>query len=131
MSDSPPNAFLDALPPLEREQVEAGMLRERYPAGGVILREGDLSSDFFIVLSGRVEIERRGDPVAVILAGDVFGESGAVDPGPGYELARNATVRAGTDIELGILDETLFAQLFQTSDAFRHAIHDRLTTRSQ
>ena len=96
----------------------------------MILREGDLSTDFFIVLAGRVEIERQGSPVAVILAGDVFGESGAVDPGPGYELARNATVRAGTDIELGILSEAEFAQLFRSSDAFRNAIHDRLSSRS-
>jgi CRP-like cAMP-binding protein len=129
MADEPANAFLDALPPLERGQVDAAMLRERYPAGAVILREGDLSTDFFIVLDGRVEIERRGAPVAVILAGDVFGESGAVDPGPGYQLARNATVRAGTDVELGILDESQFANLFETSDAFRHAIRDRLATR--
>ena len=122
------NAFLDSLPQLERDQVVAGMLRERFPAGAVILREGDLSTDFFIVLAGRVEIERQGSPVAVILAGDVFGESGAVDPGPGCELARNATVRAGTDIELGILSEAEFAQLFRSSDAFRNAIHDRLSS---
>ena len=123
------NAFLDSLPQPERDQVVAGMLRERYPAGAVILREGDLSTDFFIVLAGRVDIERQGSPVAAILAGDVFGEFAAVDPGPGYELARNATVRAGTDIELGILGEAEFAQLFETSDAFRDAIHDRLSAR--
>jgi CRP-like cAMP-binding protein len=131
VGDTSGNAFLDALPPHDRDRIEAAMLRETYPAGAVILREGDLSTDFFIVLAGRVEIERQGDPVAVILAGDVFGESGAVDPGPGYELARNATVRAGTDIELGIVDETEFAQLFRSSEAFRHAIHDRLNSRSR
>jgi len=123
------NAFLDSLPQLERDEVEANMLRERFPAGALILQEGDLSTDFFIVLEGRVEIERQGAPLAVILAGDVFGESGAVDPGPGYQLARNATVRAGTDVELGILDEAVFARLFKSSDAFRHAIHDRMTSR--
>jgi len=123
------NAFLDSLPQLERNQVVGSMLRERFDAGAVILQEGDLSTDFFILLEGRVEIERSGSPVAVILAGDVFGESGAVDPGPGYELARNATVRAGTDIELGILDEAVFAQLFQSSEAFRNAIHDRISSR--
>src|SRR5207248_10606226 len=108
------NAFLESLPQLERDEVEANMLRERFPAGALILKEGDLSTDFFIVLEGRVEIERQGSPVAVILAGDVFGESGAVDPGPGYQLARNATVRAGTDIDLGILDEAAFARLFKS-----------------
>jgi CRP-like cAMP-binding protein len=127
--DGPANAFLDSLPQLERDDVEANMLRERFPAGALILQEGDLSTDFFIVLEGRVEIERQGAPLAVILAGDVFGESGAVDPGPGYQLARNATVRAGTDIELGILDEAAFARLFKSSDAFRHAIHDRMASR--
>lgn len=124
------NAFLDSLPAHERDRIDSSIVRETYPAGAVILREGDLTTDFFIVLAGRVEIERQNEPVAVILAGDVFGEAGAVDPGPGYQLARNATVRAGTDIELGILDETTFAELFRTSDAFRLAIHDRLAARS-
>lgn len=128
--DDRPNAFLDSLPQLERDDVDANMLRERFSAGALILQEGDLSTDFFIVLDGRVEIERQGAPLAVILAGDVFGESGAVDPGPGYQLARNATVRAGTDVELGILDEAAFARLFKSSDAFRHAIHDRLSSRA-
>jgi CRP-like cAMP-binding protein len=123
-------AFLDALPPLERDQVQAGLRRTRFPAGAVILQEGELSTDFFIVLDGAVEIERQGGAVASILAGDVFGESGAVDAGPGYALARNATVRAKTDAELGILGEAQFTELFQTSDAFRHAIHDRLASRS-
>lgn len=127
--DGPANAFLDSLPPLERDDVEANMLRQRFSAGALILQEGDLSTDFFIVLEGRVEIERQGAPLAVILAGDVFGESGAVDPGPGYQLARNATVRAGTDIELGIIDEATFARLFESSDDFRHAIHDRMASR--
>jgi CRP-like cAMP-binding protein len=130
MADDPGHGFLGALPPLERDQVEAGLRRTRFPAGAVILKEGELSTDFFIVLDGIVEIERQGAPVATIVAGDVFGESGAVDAGPGYALARNATVRAKTNADLGILPEAQFAQLFQTSDAFRHAIHDRLAMRS-
>src|SRR5436305_187118 len=110
--DAAGHGFVDALPPLERDQVQAGMRRTRFPAGGVIVQEGELSTDFFIVLDGIVEIERQGAPVATIVAGDVFGESGAVDAGPGYALARNATVRAKTDAELGILGEAQFSQLF-------------------
>jgi CRP-like cAMP-binding protein len=131
VGDDAGHAFLQALPPQQRTEVEAGMRRTRFPAGAVILQEGELSTDFFIVLDGMVEILRGGEPVATIVAGDVFGEAGAVDAGPGYALARNATVHAKTDTDLGIIDEAQFARLFAESEEFRQAIHERLGARSR
>jgi CRP-like cAMP-binding protein len=65
-----------------------------------------------------------GNPtVAAVEAGSFFGELGAQDAGPGYAMARNATVRALTAVELGVLDETAFTRFFGSVPEFRDAIH--------
>ena len=61
--------------------------------------------------------------MGTVEAGSFFGELGAQDAGPGYAMARNATVRALTDVELGVLDEEAFTRCFRSVPEFRDAIH--------
>lgn len=61
--------------------------------------------------------------LATLEAGSFFGELGAQDAGPGYAMARNATVRALTPVELGVLDEAAFTAVFRSVPEFRDAIH--------
>ena len=126
----PPRTFLDALPDDTRRAVEAAIRRTEYAEGTVVLAEGDLSTDFFVILSGTVEVLRGGAVINRLGVGDVFGEAGALDPGPGYAMARNATIRAATSIELGRLAEDDFTRLFAGSDEFRTAVHALLAARS-
>ncbi len=72
---------------------------------------------------GTVEIVRGGEVLATLEAGSFFGELGAQDAGPGYAMARNATVRAMTAVELGVLDEEAFTAVFRSVPEFRDAIH--------
>ena len=123
-------SFLAALPDDVRSDAEASLRRSSFPAGAVVLNEGDLSTDFFVILSGTVEVVRGGEVVNRLGAGDVFGEAGALDAGPGYAMARNATIRADGEIELGVLSEADFTRLFAGSDAFRGAVHELLSARS-
>jgi len=97
--------------------------RVSHPAGAVILAEGTLSTDFFLILEGTVEIVRGEEVLATLEAGSFFGELGAQDAGPGYAMARNATVRALTAVELGVLDEEAFTAVFRSVPEFRDAIH--------
>lgn len=115
--------LVTALPEAVRADLVAQVRRVSYPAGTVILAEGTLSTDFFLVLEGTVEIVRRGEVLATVEAGSFFGELGAQDAGPGYAMARNATVRALTSVELGVLDEVAFTTLFRSVPEFRDAIH--------
>jgi CRP-like cAMP-binding protein len=119
-------AFLSELSADDRERVEQAMQRVRHAAGDVVLRQGDLSTDFFVILDGSVEVERDGTVIATLPTGEVFGEAGAIDAGPGYALARNATVRASTDLDLGVIDETEFRRLTERSEPFRLAVLARL-----
>jgi CRP/FNR family cyclic AMP-dependent transcriptional regulator len=123
-------SFLAALPDDVRSDAEASLRRSSYHAGAVVLNEGDLSTDFFVILSGMVEVVRGGEVVNRLGAGEVFGEAGALDAGPGYAMARNATIRAEGDLELGVLSEADFTRLFAGSEAFRTAVVELLTARS-
>ena len=101
----------------------AQVRRVSHPAGAIVLAEGTLSTDFFLILEGTVEIVRGGEVVGTVEAGSFVGEFGAQDAGPGYAMARNATVRALTAVELGVLDEEAFTAVFRSVPEFRDAIH--------
>jgi CRP-like cAMP-binding protein len=115
--------LVTVLPEPVRADLVAQVRRVSHPAGEVVLAQGTLSTDFFLILEGTVEIVRGGEVLATLEAGSFFGELGAQDAGPGYAMARNATVRALTSVELGVLDEEAFTTVFRSVPQFRDAVH--------
>ena len=88
---------------------------EHYPAGVVIIRQGDMPDKFYIISNGRVEvIEQQADGIekfiATLQAGDYFGEIGMMRQAP-----RNATVRALTDVDVMAMDRTTFVSWLNSS----------------
>jgi PPM family protein phosphatase len=83
-----------------REQNELlALARTRtYPAGAVIVKQGEPGGDLFIVLEGEVSIEQHGLPIATVGVGGHIGEMGLVDAGP-----RSASVRAQTPIRAMVI----------------------------
>jgi CRP-like cAMP-binding protein len=118
--------LLAVLEPDERRSIEERMVRRSLAAGEVCIEEGAITTEFFLVLSGGVEVTRRGQRVVSLGAGEFFGESGALDPGPGYALARNATVTASEPTELGVIREADFSTLIRSSAPFRDMVYAQL-----
>lgn len=77
--------------------------RLRIEAGEVILREGRLGRELFIVLDGRATVTREGRVVNVIEAGGYFGELAAIEAIP-----RTATVTATTDLDVLVIGPRQF-----------------------
>jgi CRP-like cAMP-binding protein len=83
------------------EQLEAVFrLAERLhiDEGEVVLREGRLGRELFVILEGSVVVTRAGRVVNEWGAGDYFGELAAIEGVP-----RSATVTATTDLEVLIV----------------------------
>ncbi len=59
------------------------------PAEGVILRQGEIGTGFFIVVSGAVRVVRDAETIARLGPGEFFGELSVLD-----RMPRNATVAA-------------------------------------
>lgn len=103
--------FLDVLPAAAHRALAAEVGVKMFAAGEVIVREGDKTSELYIIDKGEVlvEVKKQRDvvPVATLRAGTFFGEMSLMT---GEE--RKATVRAATQCTLLVIDH----------DAFHHTI---------
>lgn len=107
---------------------DAAVLRE-FPSGRELVREGELTADFFLILEGDARVVRRGEMIAKLGRGEFFGERGALDPGPGYALARDASVVATTDVRAAVISGERFPTLLASIPAFRDHIYAAMERR--
>jgi len=122
-----------------RQQARLAQLfcRRTYQPGAVIVRQGDTSMSFYVVLSGKVRVVRHsaGDTVDIVEdgPGSFFGEMGVID-----DLPRAATVMALTETECGLLakwdfqrelstDPGIALSLISVLNARIRMLEDRLT----
>ena len=66
-----------------------------YKAGTEVIREGEKGREFFVVVSGQLEVLRNGKRVAVVGPGDHIGEFALLSGS-----TRNATVKALESVHL-------------------------------
>ncbi len=83
------------------------------PAGKVLVEQGAAGAEFFVIVSGKAKVTRRGKKVATIGAGDYFGDLALLDKAP-----RNATVVAETPMEVVVLPQREFAGLIEDVPGF-------------
>ncbi len=95
-------------------------------AGHFVFREGDSGSEMYIIESGSVEVLRagRGDPVAVLGAGDFFGEMAILEDQP-----RFASVRAKSAARLLKVDRAAFAGMLKENFEIAVRIMRKLVSR--
>lgn len=87
---------------------------ERYPAGEVIVRKGDVGDRLYIIRRGEAEViasEQAGaGAFAVLREGDYFGEMALL-----YDVPRTATIRARTPVQLYALSKDDFNALLAST----------------
>lgn len=67
-------------------------------AGTVLVREGDLGRELYVIVDGEATVTRGGRRAGTLRTGDFFGEMAFLDHGP-----RTATVTAARDMRVMIL----------------------------
>lgn len=84
-----------------------------FPAGAVIMSEGEPRTQMYYVHKGTAAVLAKGREVEEVPAGGIFGEMAMIDDGP-----RSATVVAKTDCEVVPVDERLFLVLVRQAPFF-------------
>jgi len=102
-------------------EVQRRVSPQTYAPGSVIVRQGDVAEQFFVLTSGRVEVcvlhpDGHETPVDSLAAGQYFGEMALINQGQ-----RRATVRASGDgpAAVAALDRATFDRLVNESPALR------------
>jgi serine/threonine protein phosphatase PrpC len=73
----------------------------RFPQGGVVMNEGEVSDTLFVLVEGSAEVLRGGKRIAVLPAGAHFGDMSLLSCRP-----RSATVRALEPSRMLVVDRT-------------------------
>jgi predicted MFS family arabinose efflux permease len=88
-------AIFSPLSPVKIESLAGSLTTETAAAGTAIVREGDVSDRFLVIVSGRVEVTQGGEHLRFEGPGEFFGEIGLL-----RDVARTATVTALEDTTL-------------------------------
>jgi hypothetical protein len=89
----------------------------RYPRGAVLIRENDIGSSFFILVSGEVRVVKEERQLNVLAAGECFGEMAYLGK---QKFQRSASIVALSEVAvIEIRAETLA----RASELCRHHFH--------
>lgn len=94
------------------------------PDGYVLMRQGDRGREFFMIVDGRVRIERDGALINTLGPGDYVGEIALLDEGP-----RTATAVAEGPARLFVITHQGFNSLIDSSVDIRTAILESVAAR--
>jgi CRP-like cAMP-binding protein len=84
-----------------------------FKAGEIIFKEGDPGAEFFVVQSGKVDIQLGNRLLGTLGDHDIFGEMALIDAAP-----RSATAVAKTDVKLVPVGEKQFLFLVSRTPHF-------------
>ena len=89
----------------DKELHEVAMRTEDldFPAGKVLCREGEIGSEFYVIMEGEAEVTRNGEVIDKPGGGGFFGEISLVE-----DVPRNATVTAATPLRAFVLTRGRF-----------------------
>lgn len=90
------------------QQVASASTEVSVDAGKVLVREGDVGHECFVIVTGEATVTRGGQTVASIGSGSVVGELAPLTGAP-----RTATVTAATPMEILVIGQGEFNGLLE------------------
>jgi putative ABC transport system ATP-binding protein len=110
------------LTPTQLTYTAERMKRRHYAKNDIIIREGDVGEEFFLIGRGSVDVLRRVDGQDkrrdTMGVGDFFGELALLGDEP-----RNSTCVAADEVDVFVLGKADFKQALETSPDFRDQIY--------
>jgi CRP/FNR family transcriptional regulator, cyclic AMP receptor protein len=94
------------------------------PAGRVLMQQGRVGSEFFVIVNGTVEVFRDGRQIDSLGPGDFLGEISLIDHRP-----RTATAVCKTDCTFLVLAHREFHSLLEESPGIAQAVMRSLAER--
>ena len=101
----------------ELEKVAKATDKITMTAGTMVMDQGQMGREAFVVVAGNVIVRRNGRQVATLGAGNVVGEMSLLDKGP-----RTATVVCETDCTLIVIDQRRFLAVVDSIPAISHKL---------
>ena len=92
--------------------------------GTMLVDQGDMGREAFIILKGDVTIKRNNRKIATLSDGDVVGELSLLDHGP-----RTATAVCATDCTLLVIDQRRFLNVLDDVPSIAHKLMGALASR--
>ena len=125
--------LLEALSDEEAGWVVARGEEREIEAGETLIEQWDTSQEFFLIMSGKVDVFVDGERVAQLGPDEFFGEIAALDWGAGFGYPRIARVVAAEPLEVLVYPGEKLRELFVIAPAVervvRAAVEHRLATR--
>ena len=90
----------------ELDEVARAATQLDYKAGKVLMREGEVAHEMFVVVEGTLEVTRDGEHIADIPVGGFAGEMALLT-----HMHRNSTVTAKTNVSVLHIDGREFASV--------------------
>jgi CRP/FNR family transcriptional regulator, cyclic AMP receptor protein len=93
----------------ELRRIRSSLDEVQVPKGKVLVEEGRIGLEFFLIVDGTAVVTRNGRKVATVGPGDYFGELALLDRRP-----RSASVVSETEMDLLVLSQRQFNGLLES-----------------
>lgn len=123
--------LFNALSDLDLGRVAAVARPKQWGVGHIVVNEGEFAFDFYAIKDGEANVQRGDQPVAVLGAGDFFGELGVVRSDPHrWSRRRSATVVITAPTSAIAISGADFRRLVEEIPALSDAVHAAAAKRS-
>jgi CRP-like cAMP-binding protein len=99
---------------------------QAFPAGAVLIKEGEKGNYMYVVMEGTLDISLKGKALSTALPGEIIGEMALIN-----SAIRSATVTAITDCRVVLIDRSSFNSLLIHVPEFARHVMKVLADRLQ